>query len=118
MICGRCGFDRWDGESTHEFAGRPSAGVKCWGPKVKQQYRVTALTTGAVMTTGDAVVEPEPVKELGPSKAAMKAELFARALDDIAIDLKLKRGTELSTPKPEDRRGRRIKRKPLRKSRK
>lgn len=31
MICGRCGYDRWDGSSVHFYQGRESSGVNCFG---------------------------------------------------------------------------------------
>lgn len=33
MTCPNCGYDRWDGKTPHPYAGRESAGVRCFGPK-------------------------------------------------------------------------------------
>lgn len=32
MECSKCGYAKWDGHTPHDFAGRESAGVKCFGP--------------------------------------------------------------------------------------
>lgn len=126
MICSNCGYDRWDGESTHDYAGRVTAGLKCYGPKVRRYAVIPAGTlkagstfsVTAVGAIGPAVGVGPPVPESAATgDVATRKERLARALDSIEGDLKLKRGSELAQPDPADRRGKR-KAKPGRFSRK
>lgn len=121
MICKNCGYDKWDGTSTHMFGGRPTSGVNCWGPKTHVATARRAPVEPAKSATGEQRQEREqqkidhqattPKKEKKPTRAEKIAAKFA--------SFGLKVASALPAPDPSSRPTKRLHRDtdPVRRSR-
>jgi hypothetical protein len=79
MICPNCQYEKWDGRTTHPYAGRESAGVQCFGPKtLRPSMRDTYLkaSQGGKTHQPKTIVAPmELVEKANPKLAReLKAE--------------------------------------------
>jgi hypothetical protein len=92
VICGKCGFDRWDGVSSHWHQGRESSRVNCFGPRTVKPIVGAKIPYIGILENGH-----QPPKKRGrPSKA----DIAARTLDAMEAAGEIQRGSTLPVPNP------------------
>lgn len=69
MICPECHFDKWDGRSTHLYGGRASAGLNCFGPKLR--FRQTSPPPKETKNADDGRMQAEHVHGSARSDAGL-----------------------------------------------